>query len=64
MVTKRAPFGVFGTLSKTVPAFHGHDGRGIVYLIPILILNLIVAVGKVGFVVEYLSKVRPHLLVQ
>jgi ABC-type Co2+ transport system permease subunit len=39
----------------------------IVYLIPVLILNLIVAVGEAvvaGFVVEYLSKVRPDLLVQ
>jgi hypothetical protein len=56
-----------GTLFKAVPAFHGHDGRGLVYLIPFLILNLIVAVGEAGvtgFVVEYLSKVRPDLLVQ
>ena len=56
-----------GTLFKAVPAFHGHDGRGRVYLIPVLIFNLIVAVGEAvvaGFVVEYLSKVRPDLLVQ
>ena len=60
----RAVRGFFGMLFKTVPALHGHDGRGLVYLIPILILNLIVAVGKAGFVVKYLSKVRPALLVQ
>ena len=56
-----------GTLFKAGPAFHGHDGRGLVYLIPILILNLIVAAGETvvtGFVVGYLSKVRPDLLVQ
>ncbi|MGB8372169.1 MAG: hypothetical protein WCE82_04515, partial [Halobacteriota archaeon] len=52
----RAVRGFFGTLCKTVLAFHGHDGRGLVYLIPVLILNPIVAVGKAGFVVEYLSK--------
>ena len=60
----RAVRGFLGTLFKAVPAFHGHDGRGLVYPIPILILNLIVAVGKAGFVVKYLSKVRPALLVQ
>jgi|GEM_PF-463231 len=63
----RAARGFFGTLFKTVPAFHGHDGMGFVYLIPIQILNLIVVVGEAvvtGFVVEYLSKVRPDLLVQ
>ena len=60
----RAVRGFFGTLFKTIPAFHGHDGRGLVYLISLLILNLIVAVGKAGFVVKYLSKVRPALLVQ
>ena len=63
----RAVRGFFGTLFKTVPAFHGHDGRGLVYLILVLILNLIVAVGETvvtGFVVEYLSKIRPDLLVQ
>jgi hypothetical protein len=39
----------------------------IVYLIPVLILNLIAAVGEAvvtGFVVEYSSKVRPDLLGQ
>jgi len=63
----RAVRGFLGTLFKAVPAFHGHDGRGRVYLIPVLIFNLIVAVGEAvvtGFVVEYLSKVRPDLLVQ
>ena len=63
----RAVRGFFGTLFKTIPVFHGHDGRGPVYLILILILNLIVAVSEAvvtGFVVEYLSKVRPDLIVQ
>ena len=63
----RAVRGFLGTLFKAVPAFHGHDGRGLVYLIPILILNLIVAVGEAvvtGFAIEHLSKVRPDLLAQ
>jgi ABC-type Co2+ transport system permease subunit len=63
----RAVRGFLGTLFKAVRAFHGNDGRGLVYLIPVLILNLIVAVGETvvtGFVVEYLSKIRPDLLVQ
>ncbi|MGD0716841.1 MAG: hypothetical protein ABR979_02085 [Halobacteriota archaeon] len=63
----RAVRGFFGTLFKTVHAFHGHDGRGFVYLIPVLILNLIAAVGEAvvtGFIIEHLSKVRPDLLVQ
>ena len=61
----RAVRGFLGTLFKAGPAFHGHDGRGLVYPIPIL--NLIVAVSEAvvtGFVVEYLSKVRPDLIVQ
>jgi len=60
-------WGFFDTLFKMVPAFQGPDGRRLVYLIPILILNLITAVDEAvvtGFVVEYLSKVRPDLLVQ
>jgi ABC-type Co2+ transport system permease subunit len=63
----RAVRGFLGTLFKAGPAFHGHDGRGLVYPIPILVLNLIVAVSEAvvtGFVVEYLSKVRPDLIVQ
>ena len=63
----RAVRGFLGTLFKAVRAFHGNDGMGLVYLIPVLILNLIVAAGETvvtGFVVEYLSKIRPDLLVQ
>jgi hypothetical protein len=61
----RAVRGFLGTLFKAGPAFHGHDGWGLVYPIPIL--NLIVAVSEAvvtGFVVEYLSKVPPDLIVQ
>jgi ABC-type Co2+ transport system permease subunit len=63
----RAVRGFLDTLFKAVRAFHVHEGRGLVYLIPVMILNLIVEVGEVvvtGFVVAYLSKVRPDLLVQ
>jgi len=42
----RAVRGFLGTLFKAVRAFHGNDGRGLVYLIPIPILNLIVAFGE------------------
>lgn len=44
----RAVRGFLRTLFKAVPAFHRHEGRGLVYLIPIPILNLIVAVGEAG----------------
>ena len=61
----RAVRGFLGTLFKAV--LQRARWKGVVYLIPILRLNLIVAVGEAvvaGFVVEYLSKVRPDLLVQ
>jgi hypothetical protein len=32
----RAVRGFFGTLFKTVPAFHGHDGRGLIYRHPLI----------------------------
>jgi hypothetical protein len=32
----RAVRGFFGTLFKTVPAFHGHDGKGLIYQHPLI----------------------------